>query len=101
MATIGRSGGLRNAGGKLAACFHHPGSCVRFLLRALLLSMLALAAQASPPDRRIAITIDDLPWQRMDTTPPAELGARHTRLMAQLQQAGARGDVARLAGRRP
>ena len=85
---VGRSGGVRDAGGKLAAPLHRPGSRVRFFLRVLLLSTLALAAQASPPDRRIAITIDDLPWQRMDKTPAVEVQARQAQLMAQLKQAG-------------
>ncbi len=57
--------------------------------RALLL-LLALAgtAQAAGSDRRIAITIDDLPWQRMGSTPPEALPLRHAQLMAQLKQAG-------------
>jgi peptidoglycan/xylan/chitin deacetylase (PgdA/CDA1 family) len=59
-----------------------------FLLRVLLLSTLAWSVHAAEPDRRIAITIDDLPWQRMDKTPPAELASRHAQLMAQLKQAG-------------
>ena len=59
-----------------------------FLLRVLLLSALALSAHAAEPDRRIAITVDDLPWQRMDRRPPTELSARHAQLMAQLKQAG-------------
>lgn len=40
------------------------------------------------PDRRIVVTIDDLPWQRMATTPPETLQARHDALMAQLRMAG-------------
>ena len=59
-----------------------------FLLRVLLLSTLALAAHAAGPDRRIAITIDDLPWQRMDRTPAADLPVRHAQLMEQLKRAG-------------
>lgn len=55
----------------------------------LLLSLLAcFAAHATEPDRRIAITIDDLPWQRMGTTPAGEVAGRHRQLMAQLRQAG-------------
>ena len=69
------------------------------LLRsALVLSLSAGAVHAqvatSPageagPDRRIAVTIDDLPWQGIDKTPADELAARHARLIAQLEQAGA------------
>ena len=57
-------------------------------LSALFLLASSLASQATEPDRRIAITIDDLPWQRMDKTPAAEVQARHAQLMAQLKQAG-------------
>lgn len=58
----------------------------RWLL--LFATCCAFAAQAGEPDRRIAITIDDLPWQRIDRTPAAELPAWHARLVAQLRQAG-------------
>lgn len=58
------------------------------LLRVVLLFAMALSAHAAEPDRRIAITIDDLPWQRMDRTPDAELPRRHAQLMVQLKQAG-------------
>lgn len=58
------------------------------LLRVVLLFAMALSAHAAEPDRRIAITIDDLPWQRMDKTPDTELPRRHAQLMAQLKQAG-------------
>ncbi len=44
---------------------------------------------ATTPDRRIAITIDDLPWQRIAGTPDAALPLRHARLIAQLKQANA------------
>jgi peptidoglycan/xylan/chitin deacetylase (PgdA/CDA1 family) len=57
-------------------------------VRALLLFAIACTAHAADPDRRIAITIDDLPWQRMGKTPEAELPARHAQLMAQLKRAG-------------
>lgn len=47
------------------------------------------AQTAAPvPDRRIAVTIDDLPWQRIDKTPPDQLGDWHRQLMQQLRQAG-------------
>ncbi len=48
----------------------------------------ACASLAAEPDRRIAVTIDDLPWQRMATTSPADLRTRHAALLAQLRQAG-------------
>ena len=56
-------------------------SCLAFLL--------AIATvHAAEPDRRIAVTIDDLPWQRMDSTPPTRLHSGHAALIAQLKQAG-------------
>ncbi|GGD32169.1 polysaccharide deacetylase family protein [Pseudoxanthomonas indica] len=51
-----------------------------------LLSSLCVHAQAV--DRRIAVTIDDLPWQRIGQTPEASLPAQHAALLAQLRQAG-------------
>jgi peptidoglycan/xylan/chitin deacetylase (PgdA/CDA1 family) len=56
----------------------------------IVLSLLAVSAtaHAAEPDRRIAVTIDDLPWQRMDSTPPARLRSGHAALIAQLRQAG-------------
>lgn len=42
---------------------------------------------AAPVDRRIAVTIDDLPWQRIGQTPDADLPALHAALMAQLARA--------------
>lgn len=44
-------------------------------------------AQAAEVDRRIAVTIDDLPWARLDEIRPPDLQARHQALMAQLRQA--------------
>lgn len=44
-------------------------------------------ARDAPP-RRIAITIDDLPWVTIDALAPAELEVRHQRLMAALDAAG-------------
>jgi len=61
---------------------------MRLLLRALPLLLLSLVAQAGEVDRRIAVTIDDLPWARLDEIVPADLQARHEALMAQLHQAG-------------
>jgi peptidoglycan/xylan/chitin deacetylase (PgdA/CDA1 family) len=53
----------------------------------LALLCLSFTLHASEPDRRIAITIDDLPWQRDGTIPEAEMQRRHAQLMAQLAQA--------------
>jgi len=57
------------------------------LLFAVLSSTMA-PPRAAEPDRRIAVTIDDLPWQRMDSTPPARLRSGHAALIAQLKRAG-------------
>jgi len=54
----------------------------------LLCAFAANAAQPVQPDRRIAVTIDDLPWQRIDRTAVADLAARHAQLIASLRQAG-------------
>jgi peptidoglycan/xylan/chitin deacetylase (PgdA/CDA1 family) len=61
-----------------------------FVLAALCCAPAAVHAEGPQPapDRRIAVTIDDLPWQRMATTPPEALQARHDALMAQLRMAG-------------
>lgn len=63
----------------------------------LLCCLSSLPVPASPPvvtataapDRRIAITIDDLPWQTIARTPAAALQERHAQLLAQLRAAGA------------
>ena len=47
------------------------------------------ASAADTTDRRIAVTIDDLPWARLDGITPPDLQARHERLIAALKQAGA------------
>lgn len=47
--------------------------------------LCAFSAQAAEPDRRIAVTIDDLPWQRMSTTSPEALRTRHAALLEQLR----------------
>ena len=54
----------------------------------LLCAFAAHAAEPAQPDRRIAVTIDDLPWQRIDRTAVADLPERHARLLASLRQAG-------------
>jgi peptidoglycan/xylan/chitin deacetylase (PgdA/CDA1 family) len=50
--------------------------------------LLTAVACAGEPDRRIAVTIDDLPWARLDRIVPADLQARHEQLMASLKAAG-------------
>jgi len=47
---------------------------------------LAAAVQAAP-DQRIALTIDDLPWQRLDERDDPELAQRHAQLLAALKAA--------------
>jgi len=44
----------------------------------------------TPPviDRRIAITFDDVPWVMLRNAPPADLAAKHARLITSLKQAG-------------
>lgn len=58
----------------------------------LLLVAFAMLAPArepgTPPQRAIAITIDDLPWVTADELAPDVLAARHGRLMEQLDRAG-------------
>ncbi|HIE5649737.1 polysaccharide deacetylase family protein [Stenotrophomonas maltophilia] len=60
---------------------------MRTWLCALPLLLLSLVVHAAEVDRRIAVTIDDLPWARVDTILPADLQTRHAALMAQLRQA--------------
>ncbi len=57
-------------------------------LIALLLLVVAGVGHAAELDRRIAVTIDDLPWARLEEIQPADLQARHQALLAQLKQAG-------------
>jgi peptidoglycan/xylan/chitin deacetylase (PgdA/CDA1 family) len=53
----------------------------------LALLCLAGVAHAAEPDRRIALTIDDLPWQRLGERAEPELAAQHARLIAALKRA--------------
>lgn len=54
-----------------------------------LLGLLCIfSAQAAEPDRRIAVTIDDLPWQRIATTSSEALRTRHAALLEQLRIGG-------------
>ncbi|MGX5729223.1 polysaccharide deacetylase family protein [Pseudoxanthomonas beigongshangi] len=65
--------------------------CSLFVLWACLAPAAESRAQASTADvasqRRIAVTIDDLPWQRLDEKAVAGLPDWHARLMAQLRRA--------------
>ncbi len=58
------------------------------LLRSAVLILLCLAgaAHATEPDRRIALTIDDLPWQRLGERAEPDLDAQHAHLIAALKQ---------------
>ena len=61
---------------------------MRLLIPLVCLSTLFSGnASAAEPDRRIAVTIDDLPWARLDEITPPDLQARHERLIAALKQA--------------
>jgi peptidoglycan/xylan/chitin deacetylase (PgdA/CDA1 family) len=65
---------------------------MRLLILLLCLSTLfPINATATEPDRRIAVTIDDLPWARLDGITPPDLQARHERLIAALEQAAVPG----------
>lgn len=59
--------------------------------RMLMLAVLTVSplAGAADIDRRIAVTIDDLPWQRIEQTPAAALPSRHAQLIDQLRRADA------------
>lgn len=58
------------------------------VLRWMGLGLLGLAAAVqAAPDQRIALTIDDLPWQRLDERDDPELAQRHAQLLAALKTA--------------
>ncbi|MEG2803049.1 polysaccharide deacetylase family protein [Stenotrophomonas sp.] len=58
------------------------------VLRWMGLGLLCLAAAVqAAPDQRIALTIDDLPWQRLDERADPELAQRHAQLLAALTAA--------------
>ncbi len=65
--------------------------CYLFVLWACLAQATESRAQASTGEaasqRRIAVTIDDLPWQRLNEKAVAGLPDWHARLMAQLRRA--------------
>lgn len=56
-------------------------------IRALPLLLLSVVTQAAEPDRRIAVTIDDLPWARLNEVAPRDLQGDHAALLEQLRQA--------------
>jgi peptidoglycan/xylan/chitin deacetylase (PgdA/CDA1 family) len=58
------------------------------LLFICLIALLPTEAITKEPDRRIAVTIDDLPWARLDEMAPADLQQRHQRLIGQMRRAG-------------
>lgn len=63
----------------------------RLLAAVLAISQVLATVAAAPettPDRRITVTIDDLPWQRIGQTPAEALPARHAALLEQLRIAG-------------
>jgi peptidoglycan/xylan/chitin deacetylase (PgdA/CDA1 family) len=60
---------------------------MRTFMAVWLLLLLSSAVGAAEPNRRIAITIDDLPWARLDGITPPDLQARHRSLIAALKQA--------------
>jgi peptidoglycan/xylan/chitin deacetylase (PgdA/CDA1 family) len=79
-------GALPNAGAGVQFPRHIAGTVMRRLLIATLW-LFAIVAQAAEPDRRITVTIDDLPWQRMATTSPEALRTRHAALLDQMRRA--------------
>lgn len=59
------------------------------LIRCVVLALACISgiADAAEPDRRIALTIDDLPWQRLGERAEPDLAAQHARLLGALKQA--------------
>ncbi len=73
------------------SCKVHVSALTGAIMRRLscLLGLLcAFAAQAAEPDRRIAVTIDDLPWQRVGSASPQIVHAHHDALLEQLRLGG-------------
>ena len=50
------------------------------------------------PDRRVAVTIDDLPWQRMADTPPEALQGVDIQAMWKAIEAGEPGRIVDIQG---
>jgi peptidoglycan/xylan/chitin deacetylase (PgdA/CDA1 family) len=78
----------------------NPARAARVALACLLGCALALTATAggakrdrkpAQPDRRIAITIDDLPWQWAGRLHPEVFAARHAKLIAAVRASGVTG----------
>ncbi|WP_206410387.1 polysaccharide deacetylase family protein [Lysobacter enzymogenes] len=72
-----------------------PFAVLRCLLASALLSLApssfagAAAARAdAPPDRRIALTVDDLPWVQLPAVSTESIIADHRRLIAAIRKAG-------------
>ena len=60
------------------------------VLACLLLAPWAAAEDAvEAVDRRIAVTIDDLPWQHVERVPEGKLAGRYGQLLEQMRAAGA------------
>ncbi|MBX9401573.1 polysaccharide deacetylase family protein [Lysobacter sp. BMK333-48F3] len=62
----------------------------RAAILSLILSLAAAAGAvaAPPPDRRLALTVDDLPWVPLPEVPTAEVLPGHRRLVAAVARAG-------------
>jgi peptidoglycan/xylan/chitin deacetylase (PgdA/CDA1 family) len=61
----------------------------RIVVGVMLAALAAWPALArAGEDRRIAITFDDVPWVMLRNAPPADMAAKHARLIASLKQAG-------------
>ena len=64
-----------------------PGASALRRVAAALLALAALSTSAAEPTpRRVAITIDDLPWVEFPTSSRADIAHRHARLLAALSK---------------
>ena len=62
-------------------------TCLRFLSLTLFVLPLPASAQAAkPPDRQVAVTIDDLPAGMADRSPAADITAMTTKLLGTLRE---------------
>ncbi len=57
-------------------------------LALLLIALLLPTSWAEAEERRLAITIDDLPWQQIGASPAASVASQHAALIAELRAAG-------------